>query len=74
MAFLLSRSRVRRQRLAYGAGLVLALAIAGVSGCSSSSMSSPSTHGTPLGSYTMNVKVTAGNFGVVVPVSVKVTN
>jgi len=71
-ALLLSRSRGRRQQLAYGAGLVLALAIAGVSGCSSPS-SSLNKGGTPLGSFTINVNVTAGNFSVVVPVSVTVT-
>jgi len=74
MAFLLSRHRGGRLRVAYSAGLVLALVLAGISGCTSASMSGPPNNtGTPVGNFTINVVVAAGNFTLKVPVSVTVT-
>jgi len=67
MAFLLVRRRGRRLGLIYSAGLILALVLTGISGCSSSAPV------TPVGTYTINVTVTAGGFSVVVPVTVQVT-
>ncbi len=67
MAFVLVRRRGRPLRLVYTAGLILALVLTGISGCGSSA------HVTPVGTYTVNVKVQAGTFSVVVPVTVQVT-
>jgi hypothetical protein len=61
-------------RFAYSAGLVLALVLAGISGCTSASTSGPPNNtGTPVGNFTINVTVAAGNFTLKVPVSVTVT-
>jgi uncharacterized repeat protein (TIGR03803 family) len=70
MALQLARHREGRLRLAYSTGLVLALVLAGFSGCSGSK---PNQNATPAGAYTINVTVTAGNFSVKVPVNVTVT-
>ena len=67
VAFLLARRRGRRLRLVYSAGLVLALALAGIWGCTSS----PPV--TPVGTYTIDITIKAGGFSLVVPVTVQVT-
>ncbi len=67
LAFLLVRHRGRCPRLAYSAGLILALVLGGISGCTSP----PPV--TPVGTYTVNVTVQAGGFSIVVPVPVQVT-
>jgi hypothetical protein len=67
VAFLLVRRWGRCPRLAYSAGLILALALAGISGCTSRPLV------TPVGTYTINVTIRAGSFSVVVPVTVQVT-
>jgi hypothetical protein len=75
MALLLARHPGGRLRFVYSAGLLLALALAGISGCTSASLTGPSNNngGTPLGAFTIKVNVKAGNFSVIVPVSVMVT-
>lgn len=75
MGFLLARHPGGRLRLVYSAGLLLALALAGISGCTSASLTGPSNNngGTPLGAFSIKVNVTAGNFSLIVPVSVTVT-
>lgn len=61
-----------RTRLAYAAGLVIALALllGNINGCSSSSTPAP---GTATGMYSISVKISAGAFSVVVPLSLNVT-
>jgi hypothetical protein len=70
MALQLARQNRARPRLLYAAGLLFAMVLSGMSGCGGGSSNS---NATPTGNYTINVKVTAGNFSVVVPVNVMVT-
>jgi hypothetical protein len=75
MAFLLARHQGGRLRLVYSAGLFLALALAGISGCTSASLTGHSGNngGTPVGNFKINVQVNAGNFSTTVPLSLTVT-
>jgi trimeric autotransporter adhesin len=61
-----------RRRLAYAAGLLIALALllGNINGCSSSSTAAP---GTATGMYTISVKISAGAFSVTVPLTLNVT-
>ena len=68
MARRLLRQNQARPRLLYAAGILIAILLCGMPGCSSSS----SQNETPVGMYTVSVKVAAGNFNVVVPVNVMV--
>jgi hypothetical protein len=67
MALQFARQKRARPRLLYAAvGILIALLLGGISGCSSVSLTPPNT-------YTVNVTVTAGNFSVTVPLTLTVT-
>jgi hypothetical protein len=53
----------------YTAGLLSAMVLSGISGCGGAS----NQNTTPVGTYTINVTVTAGTFTATVPVNVTVT-
>ena len=67
MARQLSRHNRVRPQLLYAAGIVIAIVLCGMPGCGGGS-----SHDTPVGMYTVSVKVAAGNFNVVVPANVMV--
>jgi hypothetical protein len=75
MALQLAQQKQARPRLAYAAGLVLALAmlLSGLNGCANHSGSNIEVQ-TPPGTYVIHVTITAGKFSVVVPVTLNVTN
>ncbi|MGA7785067.1 MAG: choice-of-anchor D domain-containing protein, partial [Candidatus Acidiferrales bacterium] len=72
MAAQLARQKQARPRLLYATGFLIALMLSGISGCSNSSRTG--APGTPPGTYTINVTVTAGAFSLTVPVTLTVTN
>jgi hypothetical protein len=76
MALQLRRQNRARPRLAYAAGLVMALALllGGLNGCAKLGSSNTPNVQTPPGTYVIHVTITAGNFSVVVPVTLNVTN
>jgi hypothetical protein len=69
MALQLARQNRARPRLLYTAGLLSAMVLSGISGCGGAS----NQNTTPVGTYTINVTVTAGTFTATVPVNVTVT-
>ena len=75
MALKLRRHNRVGPRLAYAAGLVLAMALVfgGLDGCANHSGSNVEAV-TPAGTYVLHITITAGNFTVVVPVTLNVTN
>jgi YVTN family beta-propeller protein len=74
MLLLLSRQRSARPRLLWQTAFLLALALCGFSGCNSAnSMTTPASNSTPLGNFTLTVKITAGSANVSVPVPFTVT-
>ena len=68
MARRLLRQNQARPRLLYASGILIAILLCGVPGRGSGS----SQNETPVGMYTVSVKVAAGNFSVVVPANVMV--
>ena len=68
MARRLLRQNQARPRLLYAAGILLAILLCGMPGCSSRS----SQNETPVGMYTVSVKVAAGSFSIVVPANLMV--
>jgi hypothetical protein len=70
MALQLERPNRARPRLLYAAGLLFAIALSGMSACNGAS----NQQLTPVGSYTVNVQITAGGtFTATVPLNVTVT-
>ncbi len=77
MALQLSRQNRARPRLLYAAGLLVALLLSGISGCTSANSvgggGGGGGTGTPLNTYTMKTAVTAGNFSTSVSLTLTVT-
>jgi 6-phosphogluconolactonase (cycloisomerase 2 family) len=75
MVFLMARQNRARPRLLYGAGLLCAVLLTGMSGCSGGGSKTPTTsaNATPLGNYTVNVTITAAKFSTTVPLNLTVT-
>jgi hypothetical protein len=75
MALQLTRQNRARPRLLYAAGLLIAVLLSGLSGCTSASVVGPGGGGggTPLNTYTVNAAVTAGNFSTTVHLTLIVT-
>jgi hypothetical protein len=71
MAVQLARQKRARPRLAYAAGILLALLLTGISGCGNGHF--PNGIPTPPNTYTLNVTVTAGSNSVTVPLTLTVT-
>ena len=67
MVLQVARQNRARLRLLPAAGILAAVMLSGLSGCSNS------RGVTPVGSYTINVTMTAGTFQVIVPVTLNVT-
>jgi hypothetical protein len=57
----------------YAAGFLIALLLSGISGCTSAGLQNTGGGGTPPNTYTVNVKMTAGNFSTTVPLTLTVT-
>jgi hypothetical protein len=73
MALQLARQNRARPRLLYAAGFLIALLLSGISGCTSAGLQNTGGGGTPPNTYTVNVKMTAGNFSTTVPLTLTVT-
>jgi hypothetical protein len=73
MAVQLARQKRARPRLAYAAGIFLALLLTGISGCGNGTGLFPNGIPTPPNTYTLNVTVTAGSYSVNVPLTLTVT-
>jgi uncharacterized repeat protein (TIGR03803 family) len=67
LAMLMARQNQARPRLLYAAGILIAIVLCGMPGCGGGS-----SQVTPVGMYTVSVKVAAGNFNVVVPANLMV--
>jgi len=72
MALRMAQQNRERARLAYGAGLLVALllVVSGISGCVRSGANNT---GTPPNTYTVDVTIMAGNISIQVPLNVTVT-
>ncbi|HUK31375.1 MAG TPA: Ig domain-containing protein, partial [Candidatus Acidoferrum sp.] len=73
MAVQLARQKRARPRLLYAAGILIALLLTGISGCSNSSGHFPNAIATPPNTYTIHVTITAGSNSVTVPLTLTVT-
>lgn len=72
MALRMARQNRERARLAYGAGLLVALllVVSGISGCVRAGGTNTAT---PPNTYTVDVSIMAGNVNIVVPLNLTVT-
>jgi len=72
MALRMAQQNRERARLAYGAGLLVALllVVSGISGCVRAGGTNTAT---PPNTYTVDVSIMAGNVNIVVPLNLTVT-